>query len=517
MTTERKARVNPVRPSARDPVAGWLDVFIPMTGLPRARAEEIRAELEDHLRARVDDLMITGLTEAEAVRRAVAELGETAELARQFRVALKPHRRILMQTALIAVVGVAAYLGISAFVPSPPPAPPAVQVVVEGEEFGAPAGLDFEIDLSGETYGEAFASLGERADRPVLVRWEDIEDVGISPTSLHGLGLESLAFARFLGIVSERTPIDPVVAHVEPDLIEITVQSRIDRRTMQIRTYDITGLVEFHSGRSIDEIAFTGGVDTGHENGQLMSTRHQWRDARREWNEAADQILKRIMVFSSRDIWSDFGGDRANAEFSGSTLMIQGPERVHEQVERVIGMLEEDAERAKESAFVASARKAVEVTAAEDALRSAALRRQTADRVEKIRSQERAEVERRRRVATLESELDRLTTALAALEAEALMQSPVGSDTPEEERHEILARSAERRLQISDMRLEREHVREQLVELKYAPAITTFRMARLPNFDRIDIAEFTQPDGTIDFGALLEAMGQPVSEEGLLD
>lgn len=112
MSTRPATRPGAVRPSARDPVERWLDVFIPMTGLPRSRAEEIRAELEDHLRARVADLMITGVTETEAVQRAVGELGETAALARGFRTALKPRRHIVIHTALITTAGLAVAFGL---------------------------------------------------------------------------------------------------------------------------------------------------------------------------------------------------------------------------------------------------------------------------------------------------------------------------------------------------------------------------------------------------------------------
>jgi prefoldin subunit 5 len=112
MSTRPATRPGAVRPSARDPVERWLDVFIPMTGLPRSRAEEIRAELEDHLRARVADLMITGVTETEAVQRAVGELGETAALARGFRTALKPRRHIVIHTALITTAGLAVAFGV---------------------------------------------------------------------------------------------------------------------------------------------------------------------------------------------------------------------------------------------------------------------------------------------------------------------------------------------------------------------------------------------------------------------
>lgn len=57
-----------VMSSARDPIDRWLDVFVRLLRVPKADAKRIRDELEDHLRARVDDLMLIVHAEPEAVR-----------------------------------------------------------------------------------------------------------------------------------------------------------------------------------------------------------------------------------------------------------------------------------------------------------------------------------------------------------------------------------------------------------------------------------------------------------------
>ncbi len=93
-----------IEPSSRDAISSWLDVLTSMLGLPHAQRIQIRDEMEDHLRSRVDDLLISGLDEHEAVKQAVAELGETAQLAK---VVTNAHahttpRRRTMQALLIA-------------------------------------------------------------------------------------------------------------------------------------------------------------------------------------------------------------------------------------------------------------------------------------------------------------------------------------------------------------------------------------------------------------------------------
>jgi hypothetical protein len=93
-----------VEPSSRDSISAWLDVLTSMLALPEQQRAQIRDELEDHLRSRVDDLLITGLDESDAIRKAVSELGETAELAK---VVTQAHtqptqRRRIMQSVLAA-------------------------------------------------------------------------------------------------------------------------------------------------------------------------------------------------------------------------------------------------------------------------------------------------------------------------------------------------------------------------------------------------------------------------------
>jgi hypothetical protein len=99
----KRTRQRPVTPSSKDSISGWLDVLTSMLSLNEPQRSQVRDEMEDHLRSRVDDLLITGLSEPEAVRVAVSELGETAELAQLISNAHQrttPRRRI-MNTALI--------------------------------------------------------------------------------------------------------------------------------------------------------------------------------------------------------------------------------------------------------------------------------------------------------------------------------------------------------------------------------------------------------------------------------
>jgi hypothetical protein len=130
-----------IEPSSRDSISSWLDVLTSMLAVPDAQRDQVRDELEDHLRSRVDDLLIVGKPEPEAIQIAVAELGETAELAKLITHAhtrTNPRRKI-MNTALIAVaLGGMSFGGFTFFnSPATPSATPsnggAVPVVVPAE------------------------------------------------------------------------------------------------------------------------------------------------------------------------------------------------------------------------------------------------------------------------------------------------------------------------------------------------------------------------------------------------
>ncbi len=102
--TKHKSRIK-VESSTRDSISTWLDVLTAMLVMPESQRAQVRDELEDHLRSRVDDLLIVGKPESEAIQIAVTELGETAELAKLITHAhtqINPRRK-LMNAALITV------------------------------------------------------------------------------------------------------------------------------------------------------------------------------------------------------------------------------------------------------------------------------------------------------------------------------------------------------------------------------------------------------------------------------
>lgn len=102
-------------PPPGDLVDGWLSVFVGLLRVPEKQAANIGEEIESHLRDRVRDLMLSGISESEASRKAISELGEAADVAARYR-ALRgePTRRFIMHASLFTAAGAALALSIAA-------------------------------------------------------------------------------------------------------------------------------------------------------------------------------------------------------------------------------------------------------------------------------------------------------------------------------------------------------------------------------------------------------------------
>jgi flagellar biosynthesis GTPase FlhF len=434
-------------------VSGWLDVFIPMTGLPRARGEELRAELEDHLRARVDDLMITGLTEPEAMRRAVGELGETAALAGRFRAALKSKGVRLMHGVLVAVAGSALALGIwNASAPSGGGASPA-GVAVAAVESDRPSRV--VSGLRDQTFGGLFEALRGLSDKPLLVHWERLESVGIQRDTPLGLEVDALPSHVLYRLLRERTEAmvgDPVTVEESGELVEVSTRSHFDERTTGVRSYDIRDLVELKSGWSAADLA---------------------RGENSEWAAAGRGVLEVVSSLADRDFWEEYGGDAASGTLSGGVLLVRAPARIHELVEGVLAMLREDA--AETRRLAAEEREANNRRESErlERARQEGERFQAEQAAAQARHREAEEAARREEIARLEAELQDLTRQIAEAETELSLSfgemSKWNTMTDEERRAESV-RSSMQDYRVQDLRLQRDTVRDLVITLKYGVA-----------------------------------------------
>jgi len=354
-----------VRPSAPGSIDAWLDVLVSMLALPKPDRERVRDELEDHLRSRIDDLIITGHTEPEALKQAVSELGETADLARQLSHAHNPPRtrRTLMYTALIALAGSTLTLGIMNMRPAAPtllpesgeslPESNAAMLAADSHE---PDAHDALVNLRGTTLETIIDTIKSLADRPVLVHWDRIEGTGIERDEPVDFDVDPLPLHVVRDLLIEhfsQVMVDDTLAMSESeDLYEISTQSHFDQRSSSRQIYPVVDILG-----SVGDALQTGGRRT------------QQADVTR-------QLTDVIQTHVAHDAWVDMGGSLASISAIDRALIVTAPQRIHIQIQSLLAEMRDE-----------------------------------------MRERERASIERQRRLAsTLGAELERLKSEIRKIE-----------------------------------------------------------------------------------------------------
>lgn len=127
-------------------IDAWLDVLVRLLDLPAAEREGLRDELAAHLHERVRDLTLSGTDPNQAVTRAIAELGDQAELARALRDARHTprKRRNIMLAGLIGTSAAALLISTAALVQTSaaPRTPGAASAVAVGASTDQQAALE---------------------------------------------------------------------------------------------------------------------------------------------------------------------------------------------------------------------------------------------------------------------------------------------------------------------------------------------------------------------------------------
>src|SRR6516165_10217471 len=112
----------------------YLSLLSRFLRLKPAQRDEIADELRDHLEARLEELAARGLSREEAIRAALDEFGDAAELANHFtRAAHIRKRRLIMRLTFGSVAALAASLLIAAaFWPESRQAPAPQNALAQG-------------------------------------------------------------------------------------------------------------------------------------------------------------------------------------------------------------------------------------------------------------------------------------------------------------------------------------------------------------------------------------------------
>ena len=323
-----------------DAIDQWLGMFTRFLRLPHAQSKAIKDELDSHMRERVRDLMLEGLSEDEGMRRAIDELGEAAELAAHFRAAHLPNRRLAMSIAAFGVAAGAAVVSIVALSQSQPqPAAPAQPVVVSGVPLdpivvegkpltvenvrtveGVPMLKDIPIVgslfVSGEpkagqstppvkinvkydapTIRAMAALLAEHAGKRLSLNAGEA-DVNHPLASVEFVDADASTVLRVMNDRAGLTGPSRFDARYKGDVVEIAPISSFDKQESSLIAYDLTAAIAC--------------------------------------NAKTDDLIETVTQFVESDGWRENGGETARLKVVGNKMFVEAPPRYHERVEWII-------------------------------------------------------------------------------------------------------------------------------------------------------------------------------------
>lgn len=282
--------------------------------LPPNQRTAAREELGDHLRCRVNDLLLTGQSEAHAAATACEEMGDPAQLAHRFRSALSaPRRRFMMNLSIFGLSGAAIVAGMVALNPAREPVP--VSVFQTRESAVAPEGyLRATVTTPKDaTFQQLLTAVGAPSKLAVDPAWSAFEEVGLAADQNLGLEYGGMSVEAVLADINDHLePQQRFEWRVAGPRLVFAPRTHFDRRERVLATYDIAGIARAREAAA----------------GEDGST-----------GQAAQEVCGLITELVEADHWRDNGGDLASITRFGDKLFITAPPRMHEQVRWVLSEL----------------------------------------------------------------------------------------------------------------------------------------------------------------------------------
>lgn len=302
----------------RDAIDSWLAVLVRLLDVAGRQADAIRDEIEAHLRERVRDLMITGRSEAEAIRIAIGELGEVADLARRFSHASRSRtRRIIMNAAVLAfgAIGVATA---TVFMGNPQAGPSRVAVFQAAPTTPRDATpvLDdkrVKVDFQGQPLIDVLGFLSASAGLDLVLDRHALEDHGVDLQEEITLSLsKQQPVSSILKIVAEHAR-EPFAWRASGSILEISTDDEFDRREIVLASFDVRPILDL-----------------------------LWQTTQDE-DEAATRLESLVVEYVQPYSWSVNGGDLGSLQIVGGKMFVKAPSRFHQPIEWILAQLEDSA------------------------------------------------------------------------------------------------------------------------------------------------------------------------------
>ena len=302
-------------------IHAWLNVFTRLVHLSDSQRTAIRNELAEHLRERTRDLLLGGRTEAEAVRIAIEELGETAQLARNFEAANRPYTRRWLMYASMLGFGSAVVIT-SAVVLTPNQTSQPLAAVFQEEELKVSEAsrqyTEMRVDLAPDLpLVESMRKAILDAHGNMIVWKDELEAHGIDLNAPVDIELRQaplhVVLDRAVEMMSRQGT--PFAWRAEDNTIEITLKEKLDARDSTLVSYDVADIIQ--------------GI-----------TKYG-----RKYDHAVIDITTLLHQMVEPDLWRENGGALASLRVVGGRMFVQAPKRMHTQIEWILEQLRQDGDK----------------------------------------------------------------------------------------------------------------------------------------------------------------------------
>lgn len=299
-------------------IAAWLHALARRMNVPASERKAVCDELDAHLRQRVQELMMCGMSEAAATGGAIDELGDAEELAKRYTQAYThPRRRRIMQIGMLGIAGAAVVTAIVTFNGPGSVIPSSAFQPAREEPPAALRDIKVTADLS-LRWDEFFRAIGQGAKLPVFVHWPQLRALGgaeapaFSPDNGIGVELQGFSLDAAITLLNDHANLsaDSGLAYrVQDGRIVFSSQAFFDHQETVLVTYDLSAAI---TARQAD---IDGGATT---------------------QEVVDSIKQLVTTLVHPDLWADNGGELARMQTYGTKLFVSAPTRLQPKVQWVL-------------------------------------------------------------------------------------------------------------------------------------------------------------------------------------
>jgi hypothetical protein len=358
----------------------YLSLLSRFLRLKPAQHAEIADELRDHLEQRLEEFSARGLSHDEAIRKALDEFGDAAELANHFTRAIHiRRRRLIMRCTMGTVAALAATLLVAtAFWPATPHSPIALNAVAEnppapvvpavpgdnaqqagaalppGEKWGflhvdntserIHAKLDnpTEVTFLDQPLEEAINFLRDFHQVNIWIDRATLSDEGIQLDVPVTLQVSGVSFRSTLKLL-----LDPIglTYVVEDEVMKVTTPSKA---TNVIAVYNIRDVLGPQAA-NLDELARRERLSFGmvavdqDSNNAVPEKKHSAKSSSASRKQkiptySTSSLAVLVTQTIAPDTWIEAGGDGSAIQYNG-VLVVRNSQVVHEKVRSFLKLL----------------------------------------------------------------------------------------------------------------------------------------------------------------------------------